>query len=115
MSFQSFLLIFQSIQFFRRQEAEDDGLTAAFLYVSDDMKWGRDNNIARLGAVGERVQQFQEDARNPSRKSPDVRCAQNFSYWVFKTRAEMLEYFRGVYADLAEDGIFVVDLHDLHL
>ena len=88
-----------------------DNTTESYDIDPEPLKWGRDNNIAKLGAVGERVQQFQEDARNPSRKSPDVRCAQNFSYWVFKTRAEMLEYFQGVYADLAEDGIFVVDLH----
>ena len=58
-----------------------------------------------------RVVQYQEDARNPSRQAPDVRCAQNFSYWVFKTRADMLKYFSGVQADLADDGVFVIDLH----
>jgi len=39
------------------------------------------------------------------------RCAQNFSYWIFKTRSEMLDYFKGVREDLAEDGIFIIDLH----
>jgi SAM-dependent methyltransferase len=77
----------------------------------EPLSWGRENNLKPLGKASQRVQQFQEDARNPSRQPPDVRCAQNFSYWVFKTRAEMLEYFRGVHSDLAEDGIFVIDLH----
>lgn len=77
----------------------------------EPLQWGLENNLKPLGKTAERVRQYQEDARNPSRKAPDVRCAQNFSYWVFKTRAEMLEYFRGVHADLAEDGIFVTDLH----
>ena len=58
-----------------------------------------------------RVTQYQTDARNPSKQPPDIRCAQNFSYWVFKTRSEMLDYFTGVYQDLADDGIFVIDLH----
>jgi len=77
----------------------------------EPLNWGLKNNLKPLGKAGKRVVQYQEDARNPSRKSPDVRCAQNFSYWIFKTREEMLNYFRGVYADLADDGIFVCDLH----
>lgn len=77
----------------------------------EPLAWGLANNLEPLGAAGKRVHQYQEDARTPSRKAPDVRCAQNFSYWVFKTRPEMLDYFVGVYNDLADDGIFVCDLH----
>jgi len=77
----------------------------------EPMNWGLQHNLKDLGKTGERVLQILEDARNPSRLAPDVRCAQNFSYWVFKTRAEMLTYFNGVQTDLADDGIFVVDLH----
>ncbi len=77
----------------------------------EPLGWGLANNIKPLGKAAKRLTQYQEDARNPSRQAPDVRCAQNFSYWVFKTRAEMLEYFKGVQHDLADDGIFVVDLH----
>lgn len=77
----------------------------------EPLAWGNENNLAPLGEVGTRVKQYLEDARNPSRLPPDVRCAQNFSYWVFKTRKEMLDYFEGVFNDLSDDGIFVVDLH----
>ena len=77
----------------------------------EPLKWGYKNNILPIGKAAERIQQYQEDARVQSRKSPDIRCAQNFSYWIFKTREEMLDYFKGVQADLADDGIFVVDLH----
>ncbi len=52
----------------------------------------------------------QADVRDPSRKRPDVRCAQNFSYWIFMTRAEMLHYLRGCHEDLASDGILVLDM-----
>jgi hypothetical protein len=51
------------------------------------------------------------DARAPSARAPDIRCAHNFSYWVFKTRPVMLDYFRGACRDLARGGIFVIDLH----
>jgi len=77
----------------------------------EPLKWGYENNILPIGEAANRVTQYQEDARNPSRQSPDVRCAQNFSYWIFKKRSEMLDYFTGVYKDLADDGVFVVDLH----
>jgi len=77
----------------------------------EPLAWGLKNNLLPLGAAAQRITQYQEDARTPSRRSPDIRCAQNFSYWIFKTRVELLDYFRGVYQDLASDGIFVIDLH----
>lgn len=89
----------------------NDNTTESYDIDPEPLAWGRENNLRPLGKIAERVQQYQEDARNPSRQTPDVRCAQNFSYWVFKTRPEMLDYFKSVHADLADDGIFVVDLH----
>ena len=49
----------------------------------EPLQWGLDNNLKPLGDSGNRVVQYEEDARNPSRTAPDVRCAQNFSYWIF--------------------------------
>jgi len=77
----------------------------------EPLAWGQTRNIEPLGPVADRVQLFQKDAREPSARPPDVRCAQNFSYWVFKRRNELLDYFRKAHADLNEDGIFVIDLH----
>ena len=78
---------------------------------SEPLAWGMENNLAPLGDTKSRVTLFQKDARDPSAKAPDVRCAQNFSYWIFKTRSEMLDYFRKVREDLDPNGIFVIDLH----
>lgn len=77
----------------------------------EPLAWGMENNLAPLGDTKSRVTLFQKDARDPSAKAPDVRCAQNFSYWIFKTRSEMLDYFRKVREDLDPNGIFVIDLH----
>ena len=77
----------------------------------EPLAWGQEHTIKPLLKSSKRITQFQEDAREPSRTAPDVRCAQNFSYWVFKTRSEMLAYFKGVQQDLAADGVFVIDLH----
>lgn len=77
----------------------------------EPLEWGRARNLAPLGEDAERVQLFLDDARAPGRRPVDVRVAQNFSYWIFTTRQEMLEYFRIARDSLAEDGIFVIDLY----
>lgn len=78
----------------------------------EPVEWGLEHNFSRLKpAARERAVVHLADAREPSRRTPDVRCAQNFSYWLFKSRKEMLAYFRGVYEDLAPDGMFVIDAH----
>lgn len=77
----------------------------------DPVAWGLAHHFEELGEAAERYTVHLKDVREPSTTAPDVRCAQNFSYCVFHTRAEMLEYFRAVHADLADDGVFVMDLH----
>ena len=52
-----------------------------------------------------------KDVRAPSHRPADLRVAQNFSYCVFKTRAELLEYFRAARESLAPGGVFVIDMH----
>lgn len=83
----------------------------AFDIDPEPVEWGRRHHFAELGDAAERAVLHLEDVRAPSERKPDVRCAQNFSYWVFKTRAEMLDYFRRVREDLADGGVFVLDAH----
>jgi len=78
---------------------------------AEPIEWGLRHNFEKLGAAASRCTLHVADARGPSDRAPDVRCAQNFSYCLFKTRAEMLAYFKGVYADLHEEGVFVLDMH----
>lgn len=78
----------------------------------EPVTWGIENNLAPLGSqTSGRVSLHVEDVRAPGDQPPDVRCAQNFSYCIFKARAELLEYFRIALRDLADKGIFVLDLH----
>ncbi len=76
----------------------------------EPLAWGREHNLAPLGKAAERVQLLQDDARAPG-EPVDVRVAQNFSYWVFSERRELLEYFRIAREGLAPDGLFVIDLY----
>ena len=77
----------------------------------EPVEWGKARHFRDLGPAAERMTFHIEDAREPSNRAPDVRCAQNFSYWCFKTRPQMLDYFKRARGDLADDGIFVIDLY----
>jgi hypothetical protein len=75
------------------------------------VEWGRVHNFEPLGSAASRYTAHLEDVRTKGRRPADVRVAQNFSYCVFKTRAELLGYFRAARAGLARDGVFIIDLH----
>jgi SAM-dependent methyltransferase len=77
----------------------------------DTLAWGLAHNFAALGKAARRATIHVRDVRSPSRRAPDVRVAQNFSYFVFKTRRELLEYFCSAERDLAPRGIFVLDIY----
>lgn len=76
----------------------------------DPLAWGRTHNLLPLGASAERVLLHQADVREPSRVAPDLRCAQNFSWFAFKTRLELEQYFLSVHQDLAHGGVFLLDI-----
>jgi len=92
----------------------DEGNTAeGYDLDPEPIEWGKQHNFDKVHKLGaeDRVQLYLEDARAPGRKEPDVRIAQNFSYWIFKERAVLLEYFKIARESLADDGIFVIDLY----
>ena len=70
-----------------------------------------ENVFSELGTAAERATLHIKDVREPSLKKPDVRAAQNFSYFVFKKRTELIEYLRSAYLDLAAEGVFVMDIY----
>lgn len=74
------------------------------------LAWGREHRIALLDEeAASRVELHQADVREPLAVSTDVAVAFNFSYWVFGTRAEMLDYFRAAYRGLRPGGMFLLD------
>lgn len=76
----------------------------------EPLAWGQKYNFAPLGEDRARAVMHQADVRTPSLRPPDLRCAQNFSWFVFKTRPELLEYFTAAYRDLAPGGVFFLDI-----
>jgi hypothetical protein len=90
-------------------ERGPDRTAEGFDLDAGTLAWGRAHNLRQRGAAGARVLLHQKDVRATGRRPADLRVAQNFSYMVFKQRAELLEYFRAARADLAPDGIFALD------
>jgi len=76
----------------------------------DVLDWGRSN---RMGKLGKRQQQrialMQGDVRTVETPPVDAVGAFNFSYWIFRERAEMLHYFKTVHDNLGPDGVFFLD------
>ena len=78
----------------------------------EPVRWGLTHNVEPLGKAAERIHFHLKDAREPSIiRPPDVRVALNFSFFIFKQRRELLDYFRAVYEDLPPGGLFVLDTY----
>jgi hypothetical protein len=61
--------------------------------------------------VADRVSLYQQDVCDEMETTADVTCAMNFSYFVFKERAALLEYFKSVYAGLNEGGLLFLEVY----
>ena len=74
------------------------------------LDWGREHNIAPLKSnQRERITLIQENVLTVRTEPVDAISAMNFSYWIFKTRKEMLKYFKRVREGLKDDGVFFLD------
>ncbi len=77
----------------------------------ETLQWGKNNNLNKLKEKdSRRVTVMEQDVRERSTPQVDVLTAQNFSFWIFKTREEVLEYFKVAYANLASEGVIVMDM-----
>ncbi|WP_240902117.1 class I SAM-dependent methyltransferase [Wenzhouxiangella sp. XN24] len=76
------------------------------------LEWGRTHHVAALKAGQRaRVRLIEGDVRETGTEPVDIAVAFNFSWWTFKTREELLVYFRSAYDSLADDGLFVLDIY----
>ncbi len=77
----------------------------------EPIAWGDEHNFAPLSQhQKDRVKILEQDVRKVNRPRVDVLAAQNFSFWLFKTRAEVLEYFKVVRSNMADQSIMVMDM-----
>lgn len=77
----------------------------------ETLQWGRDHNLAKLKPKQrQRVRLLMQDVRDQNTEPVDVLAAQNFSFWIFKTRREVIEYFQVAYSNLKHRGVMVMDM-----
>ncbi len=75
------------------------------------LAWGEAHNAGKLTpAQRRRLELIQGDVREVSTPPADILAAFNFSYWCFRERAILLDYFRRARAALAPDGLFFIDV-----
>jgi SAM-dependent methyltransferase len=88
-----------------------DGATALGVDLHHPtLEWGKRRNLAPLGEKASRVRLIEADVRSVTRPQVDLLVALNFSYFVFHTRRELLEYFRVARKSVKKDGLFVCDI-----
>jgi SAM-dependent methyltransferase len=73
------------------------------------LEWCRRHRLPVLRDAARRLTLLRRDVRRVRAPKVDVVAALNFSYWVFKRRAELLEYFRAVRRSLRPGGLLVVN------
>ncbi len=80
-------------------------------YDGPTLEWGRINNLGPLGQRAAAVTLIQDDVRNVQGPRADILAATNFSWWGFKTRAELKNYFLGVRQSLRDEGMLLLDIY----
>lgn len=75
------------------------------------LDWGLEHNLGSLEPdQRDRVRLLNRNVLSPGDAvNMDCVLAMNFSYWLFKTRDELRDYFRAVRESLADDGAFFLD------
>lgn len=77
----------------------------------EPVEYGKNNHQQKLKSdERERVTYLLENVLAASTPKVDVCFAFNFSYFIFKQRSELLNYFKQARAALKDDGVFFIDL-----
>jgi SAM-dependent methyltransferase len=76
------------------------------------LEWGAARHVSTLTPEqAKRLHVVRGDVRTAHSPKVDTVLAMNFSYYVFKTRPDLLTYFKAVRKNLKPDGIFILDAY----
>ena len=77
----------------------------------EPIAWGRAHNLSDLPEEAQcSVRLLEGDVRTVSHPKVDITVGFNFSYFLFKERAELLRYFRKARTTLKPEGLFAIDV-----
>ena len=72
--------------------------------------WGTAHHVAGLTpAQRRRLTLVDGDVLKTGGEPVQILLAMNFSYWLFRERAQLRDYFKRARANLADDGVFFLD------
>ena len=72
--------------------------------------WGKAHHVAGLTpAQRRRLTLVDGDVLKTGGEPVQILLAMNFSYWLFRERAQLRDYFKRARANLADDGVFFLD------
>lgn len=78
----------------------------------DTMNWGKKKHFPSLTAEQRsRVQLLRGDVLKVTTPPADVLAALNFSYFIWKTRAQLVAYFKAAFRNIAPGGLIVLDAY----
>jgi hypothetical protein len=79
---------------------------------ADVLDWGWRHNLAKLSpGAARRVELRRGNVLEADPERYDIVAAMNFSYWLFRDRATLRQYFCQVRTALADDGVFFLDAY----
>ena len=81
----------------------------------EPLAWGQANNLTKLNDEQQsRVETVEANVlkrmKGKDHKPADILAAQNFSFWLFKSRSECVEYFRAARSHMADESILIMDM-----
>ncbi|HXH76557.1 MAG TPA: class I SAM-dependent methyltransferase [Bacteriovoracaceae bacterium] len=77
----------------------------------EPIKMGLERHYSKLSKVEQkRMQYLKQDVLKAKAPKVDVVCAFNFSYFIFKERKQLLQYFKAVRKSMNKQGVFFLDL-----
>jgi hypothetical protein len=77
----------------------------------EPIAYGKKNGLKDLNAKEKkRVTVLQKNVLDPLAKKSQIIGAGNFSFFIFKKRAELLTYFKSALKNLSGDGIFILEM-----
>ncbi|WP_145446173.1 SAM-dependent methyltransferase [Mucisphaera calidilacus] len=78
---------------------------------AEPLAWGKKHHLEKLTVEQQkRVTLVQDDVRKVCSPKADVLAAQNFSFYLFMERKELLAYFKAARRNLAPGGVMVLDM-----
>lgn len=77
---------------------------------SEPINYGFENNYSSLSEdEKKRVEILEQNVLSPELPTADIIAALNFSYYLFKERQELKDYFQNVYNTLKPESMFIID------